>query len=118
LISLGLTLLFRPSGRALRRRMSEFVSLGQAETRHSGALPNKVFVGAERGLEHARWWSRFKEQVELAEIKMPPVQIALWTIVAVFAVSWLLVQVTGKPVLALGGLIVPYVVWDLISRRV
>jgi tight adherence protein B len=95
------------------------VSIGQRPSRdgHSN-VAERGFAGTERGLEHTRWWTRFKELVELAEINLPPVQIVLWTVVGTIFVGWLMTQLTDAPYLAVAGLVVPFLVYELISKRV
>jgi tight adherence protein B len=100
--------------------MAEFVSL------HSGPsgsdarrerIASRVLVGADRSLEATAWWARFKETLELAEIRMPALQIALWTVAATVFVMWLLALVAGSFVFAVFGLAVPLVVRWLIRRK-
>jgi tight adherence protein B len=118
LVSGALSMLLRPNGRALRRRVSEFVTIAEAHGRDGSGVADRVFSGTERGLEHTKWWGRFKVLVELSEIKLPPVQIVLWTVVGTMFLGWLMVQVTGAPYLVLAGLLVPLVTYELIARRV
>lgn len=120
LFGLAVLAIFRPRGRTLRSRMAEFVSMrtasGDSETPR-WTLTNRVLVGAERSLEATRWWGRFKETVELAEIRMAPLHILLWTAAATLFVMWLLAVIGGSPVFALAGLAVPLVVRWLIYRK-
>jgi tight adherence protein B len=74
-------------------------------------------VGAERSLEATRWWARFKETLELAEIRMSASRIALWTLAATLLAMWLLAVIGGSPVFALVGLAVPLVVRSVIYRK-
>jgi tight adherence protein B len=118
LVSGALALMLQPSGRALRRRVSEFVSISSGHGRDGAGVADRVFSGTERGLERTKWWGRFKELVELSEIKLPPVQIVLWTLVGTIFLGWLTVQLTGAPYLAVAGLLVPVVSYEVIARRV
>jgi tight adherence protein B len=119
LLGLGILAIFRPPRRTLAKRMAEFVSVhparsdGEART----ALSSRVLVGAERSLEATKWWARFKEQLELAEIKMPALHIVLWTVVGTIGVMWLLTAVAGSVLFAVFGLAVPLVVRSLIRRK-
>jgi tight adherence protein B len=119
LLGLALLAVIRPRGRTLRSRMSEFVSIRTAplEADGKGMMASRVLVGAERSLEATRWWARFKETLELAQIRMPAVQIALWTGVATLFVMWLLALVGGSPLFAAFGLGVPLAVRSLIYRK-
>jgi tight adherence protein B len=125
LISAGLFVLaaiivIRPRKRTLAKRMSQFVSLRTAaadgDDRREG-LSSRVLVGAERSLEATKWWARFKEAVALAEIRIPPVQILLWTVVLTMVTMWFFAAVGGSPLFAVVGLGVPFAVRALIRRR-
>jgi tight adherence protein B len=119
LIALALLVLLRPQSRGLRRRLAEFVSVGLTEAgtgeaaRHSPGL----LSAAERSFEQARWWSRFKEELEIARIRVPPVHIVAWTVVGTVLAMWLLMLVGGSILYGLLGLGVPVVVRTVIKRR-
>jgi tight adherence protein B len=120
LFGLSILLVVRRRGRTLAKRMAEFVSLhkGSAEG-ESGKewLTSRVLVGAERSLEATKWWARFKETLELTEIRMPALHIALWTVVGTVCAMWLLVLVTGSFLFAVLGLGAPLLVRTLIRRK-
>jgi tight adherence protein B len=120
LLGLAVLVVFRPRGRTLAKRMAEFVSLhggpSQSDARKA-RITSRVFVGAERSLEATAWWARFKETLELAEIRMPAIQIVLWTVVATVFVMWLLALVLGSFLFAVFGFVVPVVVRSLIRRK-
>lgn len=119
LVGGALMVLLRPRRRSLRSRMAEFVSIYLPERREkSSPLPEKVFVGAERSLARAPWWARFKQEVALAGLRIPPVQLVLWTLVATMGVIWLLKLIFGSVLLALAALAIPFGVRIFIRRRV
>jgi tight adherence protein B len=112
LLAVAGVLFVRPRNRLFRKRMAEFVTVaagagGDAAPRT--ALPDRVFGGAERSLSRLQVWGRFKEELQIAEIKMPAVQIVLWTVVATIVVLWVLNAVAGMPI-ALAGFGVPLLV--------
>jgi tight adherence protein B len=118
----GISVLFvlRPRGRTLAKRMAEFVSLHAGPSRADAGrerITSRVFVGAERSLEATAWWARFKETLALAEIRMPALQIVLWTVVATAFVMWLLALVFGSFFFAVFGAVVPVAVRSLIRRK-
>ncbi|HEV3478533.1 MAG TPA: type II secretion system F family protein [Gaiellaceae bacterium] len=125
LISAGLFVLaagivLRPRKRTLAKRMSQFVSVRSGAADGDGrreGLSSRVLVGAERSLEATKWWGRFKEAVVLAEIRIPPVQIVLWTVVGTILTMWLFAAVGGSPLFAIVGLGVPFGVRALIRRK-
>jgi tight adherence protein B len=111
-------LLTQPRSRTLRRRMGEFVSIADAsEVGQAGpTLPERVFNEAERGFARARWWDRFNLELEIAEVRMPAVQIVLWTFVGTIVAMWLLGVVLGG-IFAVLGLGVPFIVRSFLKRK-
>jgi tight adherence protein B len=119
LVAVGVATLVRSPEKGIRGRVGEFVSIASAVKRErTGGLPDRVLVGAERSFDRAPWWSRFKELVELADMRMPPVQIALWSVVGAFAVGYLLVGLVGSPVMLPFGLVVPLIVYEVVVKKV
>jgi tight adherence protein B len=118
LVGAALVAILRPTKRSLRARMSEFVSIYLPERQKANtALPERVFVGAERSLERTRWWTKFKEEIIFAGIRVPPVQLVLWTVVATVAAMLLLYVVAG-PLLSVAALAIPVFVRMFIKRRI
>jgi tight adherence protein B len=118
LLGSALIVLLRPRKRSLRSRLSEFVSIYLPERQEeNAALPDRVFTGAERSLARTPWWAAFKEQMALAGLTIPPVQLVLWTIVATFGVMWLLNALFGFLV-SIAAFAIPFLVRGFVSRRV
>jgi tight adherence protein B len=119
LLGLGVLTVLRPPRRTLAKRMAEFVSVhpARSDSEAKTALTSRVFVGAERSLEATKWWSRFKEQLELAEIRMPALHIVLWTVVGTICAMWLVTAIVGSMLFAVFGLAVPFAVRSLIRRK-
>ena len=111
LLAVAGVLFVRPRNRLFRKRMAEFVTVDSehGDPAQRTALPDRVFGGAERSLSRSAFWGRFKEELEIAEIKMPAVQIVLWTVVGTMVSLWLLNVLVGMPV-ALAGFGVPLLV--------
>ena len=119
LVGTALAVVLKPTNRSLRDRMSEFVTLHLPERREKvSPLPERVFVGAERSLSRTPWWARFKQDLALAGLRIPPVQLVLWTVVATLGSMWLLNVILGNPVAALLALGIPFLVRMFIQRRV
>jgi tight adherence protein B len=120
LFAFALALIVRPRRRTLAKRMAQFVSLrtGSAESdpRKEG-LTTRVLVGAERSLEATKAWARFKETLELAEIRVPALHIVLWTFAATVFTMWLLVAIGGSLLFAVPALGLPFAVRALIRRK-
>ena len=112
--------LLMPRRRTLRIRMAEFVSIRAPRVESDatlGRVGSRVLVGAERSLEGTKWWARFKETLELAEIRTSATKIALWTLASTLLLMWLLALILGSVLFALIGLGVPLIVRSLIFRK-
>jgi tight adherence protein B len=112
---LGAALLIPMRGRnsTVRARISDYVSMPGRQ--HEDALVSRVFVGTEKSLERTRWWSRFKEALQFADIPIPPIQIVFGTVILTLFAMWVFSQIAG--ILVLFGLAVPLVVRGLILAR-
>jgi tight adherence protein B len=117
LIGLGLYLALRPTGTNVQSRLSDFVSTAQRKDGGREDIARRVFEGTEQSLQKTRWWVNFKESLELADIRIPPVQLLAGTLVLTLLVMWLLGTFLA-PVLALVGLVVPFLVRGFITQRV
>jgi tight adherence protein B len=110
LIGLGLLVALRPSGSTVRARLSDFVSTaGSANDDAREPLASRIFEGTEQSLEQTRWWQELKEALELADVKIPPVQLLVGTLILTLFVVWLLFTFVAGP-LGLLGLAVPFMV--------
>jgi tight adherence protein B len=114
----ALLVLFSPRRATFRRRMAGFVSMSapDEQARRRTLLTEKVLAGAEKSLARTAWWSRFKEELEIAEVRISAVQIVVVTVVVTAIVMWLLY--------ALGGLLfaplaffLPFIVRAVIKRK-
>jgi tight adherence protein B len=117
LIGGALLISLRPPGSTVRRRLSDFVSTARPEEESREALASRIFEETERSLEETRWWRSFKENLELADVRIQPVQLLAGTLVATLFVMWLLGTLIAGPI-ALLGLAVPFVVRMVIMQRV
>jgi tight adherence protein B len=118
LIGLALFATLRPPASTVRRRLSDFVSTARpAEEESREALASRIFEETERSLEETRWWRSFKEALELAEVRIQPVQLLAGTLVLTLFAMWLFGTLIAWP-MALLGLAVPLVVRALIIRRI
>jgi tight adherence protein B len=97
----------------VRARVSDYVSMPERE---GEALVSRVFTGTERSLEQTRWWQRFKDALQFADVPIPPVQVAVGTVVVTLFAMWFFALAAGP--LALLGLGVPLVVRSVIVARI
>jgi len=117
-VALGLVALIRPRPRTLRRRMAEFVSVTLRERGSKrGAQGDLVLARAEKSLAETRWWTRFGEELEVGQIRIPAMQILLATLVGTLVAAWLVLALTGALFFMPLALGVPLLVRSLIARR-
>ena len=116
-VALGLVALIRPRPRTLRRRMAEFVSVARSERPDDARSNDLVLAKAEQQLAETRWWVRFQEELEIGEIRIPPMHILLATLVGTLFVAWFFYVLTGTILFVLLGLGVPFAVRSFIARR-
>jgi len=114
-----LLLLFRPRHRSVQTRVADFVSLADPAdgVKLGTGLPDRLLVSTEQSLKTTKWWTRFVEEVQLAEIKMKPAYIVIWTLLVTVALMWLFAIVFTFAGLVL-ALLVPFIVWGSIRRLV
>jgi tight adherence protein B len=120
LLAFAFVMILRPRARTVRRRLADFVSMpvSAEERQRRGARTGVMLARAEKSVEGTRWWTRFKEDLELAGIKTPAVHIVLATVVATMVAMWLLAVLAGSLLFAPLGLAVAFVVNGAIKRRV
>jgi tight adherence protein B len=119
LLGLGVALAARPRPRTARRRLSEFVNVVEPDSgrRATSSLTDSVLTSAERSLERTRWWAQFKEELEIAEIKKPAVQIVVLTIIGTIVFAWFLAIVSGSVIFALFALGIPLLVRTYLKQQ-
>jgi tight adherence protein B len=118
LLGVGIATLLRPRPRTLGRRMADFVSVRTNAEDEARPVAGRLLASAEKSLEATKWWIRFKDKVELAEIRIPPIHIVLWTVAGTIFVMWLIAWITGSLLFALAGLAIPAIVNSVINRKV
>jgi tight adherence protein B len=98
-------------------RLSGFISIEKPEEERAQrkALTGALLAGTERSLGKTRWWTRFEEELEIAGIAIPPVQILAATVVAAFFVGFVLSLVT--PIFGIFGFGVVLAVRSVISKK-
>jgi tight adherence protein B len=117
LVAFCVFVLLAPRQRSLRKRLAEFVSLAKPVERRSvgSAFSSSVVDTTQKSLQGRKWWARFREEVEIAEIEMNPVHILFWTALVTVALMWVF-AVFFTFAAALLGLFVPVAVWGFIRR--
>ncbi|HEY3106444.1 MAG TPA: type II secretion system F family protein [Gaiellaceae bacterium] len=117
LIALGLLVLIRPRRVVLRRRLAEFVSTAEAEEKLTAqARKDRLYARAERSFEGMQWWVQFKEDLDVARISIPPVQIVAWTAIGTLIAVYIFAVVFGT-LAGILGFSVPLIVRAIIQRK-
>jgi len=118
LLMLAIIVLARPRPKSLPQRLARFVSVGPAveeeEPRERGGLLGKL----EEAVEDQPRWRRFAQELDVAQIDTPAIQIAVGTAIATLLAMLVVGATTGVAILAPLGLLVALVVRGEISRRV
>jgi len=109
-----------PRRGTVRHRMAEFVSVPLARRgreRPTAQLTGKVLDGTESLLRSSSRWHKFKWELQVAQVKMPPEQIIVLTVLASF-VSLLFIQYVFGSLLVgiIFALAIPYAARSLIKR--
>jgi tight adherence protein B len=114
----ALLTLFNPRRATFRNRMAGFVSMSDRDeqARRSTLLTDKVLQSAEKSLERTMWWSRFKEELEIAEIRVSAIQIVVLTGLITAIVLWFL-YIVGGLLFAPLAFFIPFIVRAVIKRK-
>lgn len=118
-LSLLVMLRANPPRRNLRARMADFVT-PRSERDEGDARPSlasRLVASTERSLERKRWWEAFKEDVDVARIRMPAAQILLLASLATLMTMGLLYAFTQNAAVPLLGLACLFFVRSWISQR-
>jgi tight adherence protein B len=97
-------------------QLARFVSVGPSIEQES---PQRVglLTKLEGSVEDHPRWKRFRQELDVAQIETPAIQIALGTAIATVLAATLLGLITGLAILAPVALLIPLVVRSEISRR-
>ena len=86
--------------------------------RSTPMLSSRLYAGAERSLAKAGWWSRLKQDMELAEMDVNPAQLLAATMLGAVITGWLLAALTGYASVGLLGLAVLMVPRSIVASKV
>ncbi|MGE5273342.1 MAG: type II secretion system F family protein [Verrucomicrobiota bacterium] len=109
----AVTVVLKPRRSTVKARVGEFVGTGTtsgtdpASIKVRERLLGHVLLTAERALERAPWWERFKEELEIGQFPMRPVPLAVLTCAASIALAFFGLV---SPVLVLLALVPPLIV--------
>lgn len=119
LAALAIVLLLRRPASGVVGRIAEVATLAPSTSRRRvserPAFSERVFGGTERSLARTRWWTRFKEELEIAEIKYTAEQLLGVAFVGMVLLGLLLYLVS--PVFTIFALLVPLAVYSLCQRQ-
>jgi tight adherence protein B len=119
LLMLAIVVVARPRPESLPQRLARFVSVGPAVEDEEGPRVRAGLLGKlEEAVEDHPRWKRFAQELDVAQIDTPAVQIAVGTAIATLLAVLLIGAITGLAILAPLGLLVALVVRGEINRRV
>jgi tight adherence protein B len=112
------SLLSGPQRGTVRRRMAEFISVPGVRKggRPTAQLTGKVLEGTESLLRGNSRWTKFKWELEVAQVKMPPEQIVVLTAVATLLTTLFVQLFWPLPIAIIIGITVPFAARSLIKR--
>jgi tight adherence protein B len=122
LIGLGaMMILSGPKKGTVRRRMAEFVSVPAAvrdsSRRPTAQITERMLEGTDSMLRGSGFWQRFRWELEIAQVGMPPEQIIVLTAIGSL-LSLLLVSIIGSLLIAVVVAIsIPLMVRSLLKRK-
>jgi tight adherence protein B len=94
-----------PRTGTVRKRMAEFVSvptaIGEGSRRPMAQITGAMFEGTESMLRGSTRWKRFKWELEIAKVTMPPQQIIVLTAVGSFLAFLMIDFVFGSLLVAI-----------------
>jgi tight adherence protein B len=117
LFAAALDILIRPRTKGVRSRLSEFVSLplGKKPPTTPQEQRDPLFDRAEQSFEGSGWWQRFKLDLEIGRVNIPPARILFWTLAATVLAAYILSLI--DPILMLVALAIPLSVRGVVKQR-
>jgi tight adherence protein B len=116
-LAAAVLLTLRPRGPTVRQRIEGFVPVKPAEDDPAPSTKSKMLTEAEKSLDRTQWWARFKEELEIARITTPAVQILAFTALGTVFAMWILVALTGSGLGVVVALATPFVVRSVVARK-
>lgn len=118
LLGLMAVTMFQPRRGGVLTRLGAFISLAQPEEakRQTAALSERLLSRTDKSLSRTAWWARFKEQVDVAEVRLPPDQIIVLTLVTTLLAGWLATLVVPTAFVPL-ALLIPFAVYTFIRQK-
>jgi tight adherence protein B len=107
-----------PRRSSVTQRLGAFVSVARPDSgkRQTAVLSERLLEGTERSFGRTPWWLRFREELEIAQITMPPEQIVVLTAMATILCFWVLSLVV--PLLfAVFALLIPFAVVMVVRSK-
>jgi len=122
LVGVAVAALLRPRRSGVQRRLSEFVTLAsaheaQADAATPGGRRSLFLEDAERTLGSSAWWTRFQEELEIAQVPTPAVQILAATIAGTIATFVVIFLISGSIAFSFLAILIPFLVRGHYKRK-
>jgi tight adherence protein B len=123
LIGLGaMSILSGPRGGTIRKRMAEFVSVpaavNESSRRPTAQLTEKMLEGTETMLRGSSRWQKFKWELEIAKITMPPEQILVLTGITSLLMLLFVKVIFGSLLVGIVlAIAIPFTVRNVLQRK-
>jgi tight adherence protein B len=117
--ALARILLARHRPETAEDRVAAFAAMGgdASATDEREEERNGLYDRVEQALGGQAFWRRFALDVEIAELKQKPAQIAVATLALTLLVMWLLVKISGAGWIIVFAFLIPWGVRKFVSHR-
>jgi len=110
-MTLVLFLVLQPKQRSLVARVSDFASPGSIHA------PTMADVKVKKAREPSDRWKRFADSVELADVRVTPLALVLWTAAGTAVVAWYFGFAVDRPALMIVALGIPLAARAHVKRK-
>jgi tight adherence protein B len=117
-VGASIALLVRRPRSTVRKRIAEFATLVSTKPDDTAAktpFSTRLLAGTEQSLARTRWWTRFREELEIAEVKLTAEQLLATAILGTLLLGLVLYQFV--PIFSIFGLAAPGVVYGYCRRQ-
>lgn len=117
LLALGIVVLVRPRRKSVPKRLTRFVSIAPEVDEQQPGRRVGLLRKLEDAVEDHPRWSRLVEELDVAQIEVPAIQIVFGTAITTLLATVLIGVATGLPILTPLSLLVPLAVRGVIRHR-
>jgi tight adherence protein B len=94
-----LAFMAQPHRRRLRERLAMFLSSAEdakPAPKRQGRPAGRALHATEQRLSKLEWWPAFRQELDVAQIKLDPTRVVVLTVAATLFLAWLLASASGS----------------------